>query len=406
MNRKLTIVAAVIVVLGALWFGQGVIQSMIAAQSVEAPRFQVDPLWPKPLPNQWVLGSTIGLWVDDQDLVWIVHRPETLADNEASLDMDVPTSRECCRRAPPVIAFDMEGNVVHAWGHPAGFEGNGFTWPMSNHGIFVDHEGYVWIGGNGGPDSQILKFTRDGQFIAQYGVSNARANVDGDGFVRGSTDETSFGRVAKIFVDAETNEAYIADGYFNRRVAVLDASSGEMLRFWGAYGNVPDDNYEFGPRDENFANTTPAQQFRGPVHCADVARDGLVYVCDRQENRIQVFTRDGEFVREAFYARSTLGEGSAWDVAFSRDPEQRYIFLADGRNQRVRIIDRESMNELATFGRGGRYPGHFFSLHSIATDSQGNVYTTETYEGKRVQKFVNMGVMPVTVHDQGAPWPQ
>jgi hypothetical protein len=405
-KRNLVVGIAVVAIVGALWIGQGVVQTMIAAQSVEVPRFEVDPLWPKPLPNAWVLGSTIGLWVDDQDLVWIVHRPETLADNEASLDMDVPTSRECCRRAPPVVAFDLEGNVVHAWGYPAGHVGDGFTWPESNHGIFVDHEGYVWIGGNGGPDSHILKFTKDGRFIAQYGVAGARSDPTGDGFVRDSDDRTSFGRVAKVFVDPDTNEAYVADGYFNRRVAVLDAGSGEMLRYWGAYGNEPEDEYAFGPRGEDFENQPPAQQFRGPVHCADVTRDGLVYVCDRQENRIQVFTRDGEFVREAFYQRNTLGEGSTWDVAFSRDPEQRFIYLADGRNQRVRIIDRQSMEELTAFGRGGRYPGHFFSLHSIATDSHGNIYTTETYQGKRLQKFAYMGAGAVTARDQDAPWPQ
>ncbi|MEX2584526.1 MAG: hypothetical protein WD766_14755 [Gemmatimonadota bacterium] len=397
---------SLVAVVAALWFGQAFVQSTGSAQSAEAPRFQVDPFWPQPLPNQWVLGSTIGLWVDDENLVWIVHRPETLADNEASLDMDEPTSQECCRRAPPVLAFDMEGNVVHSWGLDAGEEGDGYTWPASNHGIFVDHLGYVWIGGNGAGDSHVLKFTKDGQFVAQFGEPNARrsgTNAAGQPvYERNSHDPTSFGRVAKIFVDEETNEAYLADGYFNMRVAVLDGESGEMQRYWGAYGNAPDDDYEFGPRG---ADQPPAQQFRGPVHCADVSVDRLVYVCDRQSNRIQVFQTDGTFVQEAFFAPASLGEGSTWDVAFSRDAEQRYLFIADGRNQRVRIVDRQSMEELATFGRGGRYPGHFFSMHSIATDSGGNIYTTETYQGKRIQKFVNMGMGPVTQHDAGAPYP-
>jgi DNA-binding beta-propeller fold protein YncE len=406
MNRrkKLIVGGTLAVLISGLWVGQALVQTVGSAQRVDAPRFEVDPFWPKPLPNMWVLGSTIGAWVDDQDLVWIVHRPETLADNEASLDMAEPTSQECCRRAPPVMAFDMEGNVVHAWG---GEDGPGYTWPASNHGIFVDHLGFVWIGGNGAGDSHVLKFTKDGRFVAQFGEPEARRTGTGPTgqpqYTPNSNDPNSYGRVAKVFVDPQTSEVYLSDGYFNRRVAVIDHQSGDMLRYWGAYGNRPDDSYTFGPRG---ANQPPAQQFRGPVHCADISQDRLVYVCDRQSNRLQVFTPEGEFVREAFYAPETLGEGSTWDVAFSRDPQQRYIFLADGRNQRVRVIDRQSLEELTNFGRGGRYPGHFFSLHSIATDSQGNIYTTETYQGKRIQKFVARGVGPVTTRVQGAPYPQ
>jgi DNA-binding beta-propeller fold protein YncE len=217
--------------------------------------------------------------------------------------------------------------------------------------------------------------------------------------VGNSNDSTSFGRVAKIFVDAEANEAYLADGYFNKRVAVLDANTGAMKRFWGAYGNVPDDSYQFGPRG---ADQPPAQQFRGPVHCADLSNDGFVYVCDRQSNRLQVFTPDG-IVKEAFFAPESLGEGSTWDVAFSRDAEQRYLFLADGRNMKVRILDRQSLTEITNFGDGGRQPGLFYAVHSIATDSQGNLYTTETYRGQRVQKFVYRGMGRVAAV-QGVPW--
>ena len=194
-------------------------------------------------------------------------------------------------------------------------------------------------------------------------------------------------RVAKIFVDPRDNEAYIADGYLNKRVAVLDADTGKMKRYWGAYGNKPDDR-NLGPYNPD---APPAQQFRNPVHCADVSNDNLVYVCDRVNTRLQVFTKEGKFVKENWYARRSLADGSVWDVAFSKDPKQQYIFMADGRNQRVRVIRRDTLEELTAFGDGGRYPGQFFGVHSIAIDSKGNLYTTETYEGKRLQKFIYRG---------------
>jgi DNA-binding beta-propeller fold protein YncE len=299
------------------------------------------------------------------------------------------------------MAFDRDGNIVHAWGGEPGEDYQGYEWPESNHGIFLDHEGYVWIGGNGGGDSHVLKLTQDGDVVAQFGRANARAAADG-GFIRNSLDPESFGRVAEIFVDAQENEAYLSDGYFNRRVAVIDAQTGEMKRFWGAYGNVPDDDYEFGPRG---ANSAPAQQFRGPVHCAKLSVDRRLYVCDRQSNRLQVFTPAGEYLEEGFYARGTLGSGATWDIAFSRDADQTYIFMVDGTNQRVRVIQRETLEELYTFGQGGRYPGEFFGAHSIALDSDGNLYTTETYEGKRIQKFVYTGMGSVEPGHQGPPWP-
>jgi DNA-binding beta-propeller fold protein YncE len=282
----------------------------------------------------------------------------------------------------------------------------GYEWPESNHGIFVDHLGYVWLGGNGPSDSHILKFSKDGTVIAQFGRASARSGpVGSDGlptYLPDSHDQESFGRVAKIFVDPESNEAFVADGYFNRRVAVLDGSTGALQRYWGAYGNEPDDGYAYPARG---ADQPPPQQFRSPVHCADVSADGLVYVCDRASNRLQVFTRDGTFVKEAFFAPATLGSGVTWDLAFSRDPEQRFLFVADGTNERVRVIVRETLEEVTNFGDGGRQPGQFYGVHSIATDSRGNLYTTETYEGKRLQKFVFRG-MGSAAREQGVVWPR
>jgi DNA-binding beta-propeller fold protein YncE len=269
----------------------------------------------------------------------------------------------------------------------------------------MDQMGNVWIGGNGAGDSHILKFTRDGQFLAQFGRANVRRGADNeDGqatFVGNSHDPENFGRVAKIFIDAGANEAYVSDGYLNKRVAVIDADTGELKRYWGAYGNEPDDT-DLGPYDPD---AEPAQQFRNPVHCADLSQDGFLYVCDRANDRIQVFQKDGTFVKEAFIARRSLGEGSVWDITFSKDPDQTYLYLADGRNMRVHILLRDTLEELTSFGDGGRQPGQFFGVHSIATDSQGNIYTTETYEGKRLQKFVYKGLGPVPSGPQGPAWP-
>jgi DNA-binding beta-propeller fold protein YncE len=381
-----------------------VIARDLAGQSrsaVQAPYFEVDPFWPKPLPNHWLLGSSIGVSVDERDHVWMIHRgSDTLGNNEKGLELNPPTG-ECCAGAPPVLEFDPNGTLVGHWGGP----GQGYEWPASNHGITIDHKGNVWIGGNGDPDSQVLKFTRAGKFLLQLGKSGARLSGKTDGkpsFAGGSNDPVSFGRVAKIFVDPNANEAYLADGYLNKRVAIVDADTGALKRYWGAYGNKPDDT----PLGAYNPDAPPAQQFRNPVHCADLSNDGLVYVCDRQNNRLQVFQKDGTFVKEAFVAKKSLSEGAVWDVAFSKDPAQTYLYLADGRNMKIRVLRRDTLEELTSFGDGGRQPGQFYAVHSIATDSKGNLYTTETYEGKRIQKFVYKGLRAVTRKEQGVVWPR
>jgi hypothetical protein len=391
MKRKnLFVGAAFVAVLATLAVLQSRLQSVDARAGggKQAPRFEVDPMWPKPLPNHWVLGSTIGVDVDTNDHVWIIHRgAPTMNPKEIYATLNPPAS-ECCVPAPPILEFDAAGNLVHSWGGP----GAGFEWPQSNHGITVSSKGEVWIGGNGANDGHVLKFTKDGKFIKQFGFAYPNG---------GSNDLWAFKQVAKIFLDESANEAYISDGYGNRRVAVIDMDSGKIKRYWGAYGNKPDDT-DIGRYNPS---APPAQQFRNPVHCAELSKDGFVYVCDRPNDRIQVFTKDGKFVKEVFVAKNTLGDGAVWDIDFSKDPQQRFLYVNDGANEKIYIFDRQSMEILTSFGDGGRQPGQFYAVHSIAVDSKGNMYTTETYEGKRIQKFVYKGLAPVSKPNQGTVWP-
>ena len=356
------------------------------SRSAEAPRFEVDPLWPKPLPNHWVLGSTIGVSVDAEDHIWIIHRPASVEDNFKAAALNPPIGR-CCTPAPPILEFDQEGNLLRHWGGP----GDGYQWPQNNHGITVDHKGNVWIGGNGDEDSQVLKFTADGKFLLQIGRQGQHG---------GSNDLQNLWRPAKIVVDPSSNEAYIADGYNNRRVIVFDADTGAYKRHWGAYGAKPDDA-EIGDYDPA---APPSKHFR-TVHCVIVSKDRLVYVCDRVNNRVQVFRTDGTFVKEAFFEPKTLRSGSVWDMAFSRDPEETYIYQVDGVNEEVRVLRRDTLEVLTTFGDGGRQPGQFYGVHNVAVDSKGNLYTTETYNGARLQRFLYKGVRAVP-RNRGVPWPK
>ncbi len=392
-KRNLTYGLALIALITAVAFAADAMDNVAAAQTDEVPLFQVDPFWPKPLPHHWLMGATIGVAVDANDGIWLVHRntSDQFAANTEIGMAQYPPVASCCRPAPPVLHFDQDGNLLHAWGGP-GTERGDYSWPASNHGITVDDLGNVWIGGNGGEDRHIIKLTTDGQFLAQFGMPGVPLD---------SNSETNFGQVAKVSFDRENNEIYVADGYGNHRVAVLDATSGAMKRYWGAYGNRPTD--EAPPAYQ--PGETPPQNFRTPVHCADRANDGMVYVCDRPSNRISVFTSGGEFIKEAIIAPATRSQGSTWDVAFSPDPEQQFMYLADGQNMKVYVMDRESLEVLYSFGDGGRQPGLFFAVHSIATDSAGNIYTTETYEGTRIQKFTYMGMGPNPGGDTGAAWP-
>ena len=341
------------------------------AEHAEMP--EVDPHWPM-LPADWLIGEVSGIAVDMNDHIWLVHRPRSLNADEAGLAQDPPLS-QCCNPAPPVLKFDADGNLLDSWGDANGYQGEGYEWPASEHGIFVDHMGYVWLAGNGPDDHQVLKFSGDGTFVMQIGQA---------GRTEGSNSTEFLGRPADMEVDPETNELYIADGYLNKRVIVFDAETGEYQRHWGAYGNEPSDE-DTGPF---VPGSEPIQQFRTPVHAVRIARDGMVYVADRVNNRIQVFHKDGTYVTEMIVEGNSLGNGSTWDLELSPDSEQADLYNADGQNQRIHIINRAAMEIEGYFGRRGRYAGQFHWVHNVAVDSDGNFYTAEVNQGRRAQKFV------------------
>ena len=332
------------------------------------PQFMVDPFWPKPLPNNWIIGQVSGVHVDDADHVWIVHRPRSLTEREIGAALE-PAISKCCYAAPPVLEFDQSGNLLRAWGGP----GTGYDWPRSEHGIHVA-AGFVWLAGNGPGDSQILKFTPDGEFVLQIGEPDRNS---------GSNDRANLGRPADMYVDVEAREIYVADGYGNRRIVVFDTETGDYRRHWGAYGNTPHDD----PMPPYDPDAPPSQQFASPVHCVQMSAAGLIYACDRANNRYQIFERDGSFVAEAFFEPQTLMSGSLSDLVLSRDAEQRFIYMVDGMNNELRIVDRLTHETLARIGRPGRLAGQFHVVHDIAIDSYGNLYTTEVNTGQRAQKF-------------------
>ncbi|CAN7259055.1 hypothetical protein LJR220_001136 [Bradyrhizobium sp. LjRoot220] len=347
----------------------GIATTPHSALAGDIPTFAVDASWPKPLPNNWILGQVGGISADAQGHIWVLQRPRPLTDDEKAAALDPPRTK-CCVPAPPVLEFDADGNLLRSWGGP----GEGYQWFGNEHGIEVDDRGFVWLTGNATNDSQILKFTQDGKFVLQIGKIAPP---------KGSNDTTQLGRPAEVTVDTGANEVYIADGYGNRRIIVFDATTGAYKRHWGAYGKPPNDDKQ-APYDPK---APVSEQFGSPVHCVKVADDGLVYVCDRINNRIQVFKKDGTFVKEWFYEKNTLANGAVWDVVIWPDSKQSYLLSADGANNEIRVLKRDDGTVVGTFGRSGRNAGQFHWIHAMAVDSKGNVYTAEVDTGKRIQKF-------------------
>jgi DNA-binding beta-propeller fold protein YncE len=399
-SRTVIAVAAAIIAGVALARGGG---TRMAAQTRQIPTFQVDPAWPK-VPSKWVLGLVSGVNVDNQDHVWVLHRPRTV----------LPAEKD--KAAPALLEFDIAGNFIQAWGAP----GPGYEWFDTEHGVGFDAKGNAFIAGSGAQDGQILKFTRNGKFLLQIGHS---------GQSKGNTDKENVKGAADVTYYAKTNEIFVADGYNNRRIIVFDADTGAFKRMWGAFGNVPTDPPPpaGGRRGRGNGLPPPDSSMEGPgadqfnlVHSARISSDGLLYVSDRANRRVQVFTPDGKYVTQVFLSRlkwppstltgmlrgtplAKLQDGlynagmTASRTAFSPDKEQRFLYVIDRPRQQIAILDRKSLEILGYFGGGiGGDPGQFYVLHDIAADSKGNVYTAEVNDngGRRAQKFTYKGMAP------------
>lgn len=381
----------------------------LLAVAQNAPSYIVDPFWPKELPNNWILGQIRGLVTDHNDHIWVLN--EGVPRDNASLAKTPPEAR-CCIPAPLIVEFDSDGKVLKAWGKSEYVP----AWPKSPHGICVDKKGNVWIGGVGSPwnfepgwaqptkaqpwDRQVLKFSSDGKLLLQIGrPSNAPVN---------NQDTTILGAPSALKVDDAAAEVYIADGFLNRRVVVYDANSGAFKRGWGAYGislsEVDNSNLSVFPATRN-PSSSPSKQFGG-ISDITISDDGLLYAADQVNDRIQVFTKQGKFVKEFFVAPLILGYESAWGIHLSRDPKQNYLFITDGASGVIRIFDRRSGTAVGKLGNKGRATGEFNNLGWVALDSQGALYSGEVHftrswdgrvaamtgipdtPGGRLQKFV------------------
>ena len=342
----------------------------------QLPVYVVDPTWPPTLPNDWILGDIRGLFADENDHLWVIHMPSSLTPQEIGAAVQPPIA-DCCFPAPPVLELDAEGKVLRTWGGP----GPGYTWYDQEHGIYIDHQGFVWTGTSNG--MHVMKFTQDGKHVLTIGEP---------GVNKGSNDPDHLGGPANFYVEPRTNELFIADGYINKRVVVYDAATGKYTRHWGAYGKVPNDTekYQYPVRVNE-----PPQQY-STLHGLVGSKDGLIYVSDRRGNRIQVFRQNGEFLMEKFVRPETGGSGSGFSLQFSRDPEQSILYLMDGTNMRVWMLRRKDLKVLDRFGKPGRQAGEFIRAHMIAIDSKNRMYTGEAGNGRRIQRWILKGTRPAS----------
>src|SRR4051794_20712213 len=368
-------------VLCALIATLGVAALLGAAAAGPAPSFRPDPLWSQALPNKWVTGAVGGMAVDSHDNVWVFHREASIPDGEKAASLNPPQA-ECCVPAPAVLEFSPAGKLLQAWGGP----GQGYEWFVTQHGIFVDAKDNVWLSGSAKEDNQILKFTKTGKFLMQIGHAGKN---------RGSNDTENLGGPAGLFVYRKTNELVVADGYFNHRLIVFDADTGAYKRHWGAYGKRPDDTLKFPPRAQ-LVQGPPPQGFNKPVHAVLVTNDDLVYAADRSNNRFQVFRLDGTFLKEEFISRNTLqNEGTVHAFAASPDKDQKFLYIVDGSNKAIRVLNRRTLEIVGSIGgHAGHNAREFFHIHSFAADSKGNLFLGEVNNGQRYYRYAFKGMGP------------
>jgi hypothetical protein len=344
-----------------------------AAAAATPPRLQGVTGWPADLPAHWVLGPGTGVYVDGRDHVWLLHRPERITDEDmAAVKAARASVPDCCVKAPPLIEVDPEGKIVRTLGSIE----KSNDWPYFPHSVFLDHEGFLWIASQ--PHHALMKLTGDAKPVFTIGEFDRQGT---------SADSALLGGPADMWVDPEANELFVADGYQNRRVAVFDAATGKYVRGWGAYGQPPDDAYQY-----DSTSTEPPKQFN-LIHGINAAKDGLLYVADASNSRVQAFRKNGEFVGEVVIDPANKAGGRMTDVAFSADPEQRFLYVADGTQHKLWIVNRSDLTVVGEFGGPGTGPGQFGRPHNIATDSKGNIYVAEAHPGRRFQKI---GVDPAT----------
>ncbi len=344
------------------------------------PRFKVDTSWPK-LPENMVVGQVSGVSIDRDGNIWIVQRRDTVRN--------LPAGKEA---APHVLKFSPAGDLLASWGGPSHApEIDGVNqWPVNVHGLFVDDRNTVWIGGNGAGDHVVINLTTDGKYIGQIGKRTKTA---------GNLDKETLGGPADAYSDGET--VFIADGYTNKRIVAAHAHDHSFKAYWGAFATRPDAPSRVGDFDQSMASSDAdgganleSRMFGDIVHCVTKNKAGEIFVCDRRNNRVQIFRMDekGEvsFVHNLPVAPETGGLRTASDVTFS--PDEKYMYIADMANERIWILLAETKQYLGYFGKAGKAPGEFTWLHSVVADSQGNLYTTEVNGGQRAQKFVLTGI--------------
>jgi DNA-binding beta-propeller fold protein YncE len=376
------------IALALLFFAAACIAAQGQSKTV-VPHYKLDPDWPKELPNNWMFGHVESVVVDKDDHIWVLNHTNTMDRPQDHSDMGLaqnPPLSSCCIAAPQVMEFDAAGNIMRAWG------GKGFDpeWPDAVHGFWVDKADNVWITGSHAPDRNALKFTPDGTKLLVEIGHLAKVTGRAEKAVPNNQSTDSLGGACGITVDEDAHEVYFADGTINKRVVVFDSDTGAFKRGWGAYG-IPlsevDNKPDIGKTGYD-PKAPPDKQFRY-LESVRISKDGLVYASDRGANRIQVFTKQGKFVQEFFIARNSLRfPGTAMGFDFSRDPTQKYIYVADSDNNVVWILNRKDGTVVTTIGHEGRNGGQFDTVNSLAVDSKGNLYVTEVKYNNRIQKFV------------------